>query len=154
FSSNSVIAQTYLPAPDNTDSFAGDIQFNTNLNFTSNGQTFDLFTVAAHEIGHALGLDHSTISTAVMYAYYNGTKSSLTGDDITGARGIYSLGAGRTPDLYDGGILPNNAFTAAANLTSLIDLSSLTAVVPNLDITSPTEKDYFSFVALWVLAVR
>lgn len=32
----------------------------------------DLFTIAAHEFGHILGLDHSNTGSALMYPYYRG----------------------------------------------------------------------------------
>jgi hypothetical protein len=47
---------TYYPPPVNNFSIAGDIDFNTALAWNDNGQSYDLFTVAAHEMGHALGL--------------------------------------------------------------------------------------------------
>lgn len=49
----------------------------------------DLASVAAHELGHALGLAHSNDTSAVMYAYYSGRRRSLTSDDIAGIRSIY-----------------------------------------------------------------
>lgn len=51
--------------------------------------TFDTETVALHEIGHLLGLDHSTIQSAVMFANYGGQLHSLSNDDIQGVRSLY-----------------------------------------------------------------
>jgi hypothetical protein len=52
---------------------------------------FDVETVALHEIGHILGLAHSSVNGAVMFASVsaNTTKRVLTADDISGIQGLY-----------------------------------------------------------------
>ncbi|XP_059448875.1 metalloendoproteinase 2-MMP-like [Corylus avellana] len=53
---------------------------------------FDLQTVALHEIGHLLGLDHSEIVGAIMYAYINeGETKGLHADDIQGIKSLYNV---------------------------------------------------------------
>src|SRR5262249_4670987 len=144
---NTNLATAYMPPPVNNYSIAGDIAFNTGQTFNSNGSKYDLFTVAVHEIGHALGLYHSGVVSAEMYSAYVGVKNSLTTDDTNGIRAIYSGGAARSPDLYDTGLLSNNSFATATLLTPLIDGVNLTAVVNNLDITSTSDVDYYTFSA-------
>ncbi|WCJ35746.1 matrix metalloproteinase [Euphorbia peplus] len=53
----------------------------------------DLESVAVHEIGHLLGLDHSEDPNAIMYATfaYGITKRELATDDIQGIRALYGL---------------------------------------------------------------
>lgn len=53
----------------------------------------DLESVAVHEIGHLLGLQHSLEPNAVMYAYYDSgvTKRKLQRDDVHGIRALYGL---------------------------------------------------------------
>src|SRR5205807_2209972 len=101
---------------------------------------YDLFTVAAHEVGHALGLLHSTIGTAVMYGSYNGVKSALTSDDISGIRSMYSSGNART-----GEVGANDTVATATDVTSSIDTTALTALVTSLDVTSTSDLDYYTF---------
>jgi hypothetical protein len=139
---SSTLATGYQPPPANTYSIAGDIQFNTGQAFNI-GATYDLFTVAAHEFGHALGLYHSSTIAAVMYGNYTGQKSNLNSDDTAGIQAIYGA---RTPDQYDVGA-GNNSFATATNLDGLIDPSSLTALVTGLDITTTTDVDYYTFTA-------
>ena len=55
---------------------------------------YDLFTVLLHELGHALGLGHSSDSdsptcASVMCATYSGARRSLTLDDIAGIQYLY-----------------------------------------------------------------
>src|SRR5207244_3011500 len=122
-------------------SIAGDIAFNTNSGISwNNGSNTDVFTVAMHEIGHALGLAHSTTSSAVMYSAYNGVKSALNSDDVAGIRKIYSATAARANDAYDAAAA-NGSFSTASNITSLINSTSRTALVTNLDITATSDLD-------------
>ena len=53
--------------------------------------TIDLESIAVHEIGHALGLAHSPVTAAIMFASFSGgtTKFMLNQDDIDGIRSIY-----------------------------------------------------------------
>jgi hypothetical protein len=55
----------------------------------------DMGTVMAHEFGHALGLGHTSDSSALMYAYYVGDHRYLATDDINGIQALY--GGSGTP---------------------------------------------------------
>ncbi|KAB2613761.1 metalloendoproteinase 1-like [Pyrus ussuriensis x Pyrus communis] len=54
---------------------------------------YDLVWVATHELGHVLGLQHSTLSDAIMYAYVGAgkTRRALHSDDIAGIKALYQL---------------------------------------------------------------
>ncbi|GFS31055.1 hypothetical protein Acr_00g0015390 [Actinidia rufa] len=53
---------------------------------------FDVETVALHEIGHLLGLGHSSVQNAIMYPTINpGMTKGLHGDDIQGIRALYNV---------------------------------------------------------------
>lgn len=146
-SGGSNLGSALMPPPANNYSVAGDFTLNSSQPWVIN-QTggYDLFTVAAHEIGHTLGLYHSTVSSAEEYSFYNAIKSSLRPDDIAGIRAIYSAGLGRAPDLYDA-VLSNGSFLTATDLTATVNPLTLTALVENLDLTTTSDKDYFSVLA-------
>ena len=63
----------------------------------SESRNIDLLTVAAHEIGHTLGLDHSSDPDALMYAAYSGPHRFLSEDDIAGAQSLYGLASSPQP---------------------------------------------------------
>ena len=104
-----VLAETFLPPPANGGTDAGDILFNSTINWQINSN-YDLMTVAAHEFGHALGLGSRPDSTAVMYGTYNGIKQALTSDDIAGIDSIY--GTRQFDQFNSGGNRNNTYFTA------------------------------------------
>ncbi len=135
------LASAYMPPPINNYSIAGDINLNTNQIWNI-GTTYDLYTVAVHEFGHALGLNHSNLSYAAMFPGYNGIKSTLNSDDISGIRNIYSGNNARAADAYDAAA-SNGTFGTASDLTSTIDPVALTALATNLDVTTTADKDYY-----------
>ena len=132
------LAFTFLPPPDNGGSDAGDMFFNSNVAWQINGD-YDLQTVAIHEIGHALGMDHSAIASADMYAQYTGQKQSLTSDDVAG---IQSIDEARQPDAFNVGGANNSTSTAAADITPRINASAQIAI-PSLDILGPASPEWF-----------
>ncbi|RYG22626.1 matrixin family metalloprotease [bacterium] len=80
-------------------SLTGDLHFNTNYTFVDDendgafGSEFDFFTIALHEIGHALGLGHSDAAGSIMQPAYGGARRSLSADDIAGIQAIYGTQA-------------------------------------------------------------
>lgn len=54
---------------------------------TSSWET-DFYAVALHEIGHAIGLDHTTDLDSIMYEFY-GSAFDLTTTDIAGIQALY-----------------------------------------------------------------
>jgi hypothetical protein len=85
---NGVVAHAEFPSN-------GDVHFDDAENWTlstrpDDSQPLDLVTIAAHEIGHSLGLGHST-STTLMYQFPldTGSRRYLTADDEQGVQSMY-----------------------------------------------------------------
>lgn len=87
-----VLAYAYFPPPNGGD-LAGDAYFDDDETWTVNVPTpqgrVDLVTVAAHEFGHSLGLNHSDIAEALMFPSYSGPHRFLAQDDVNGIQSIY-----------------------------------------------------------------
>ena len=88
FTSASVLAHTFYPVPTDPEPIAGDMHFNDVENWKI-GADVDVFSLALHEAGHALGLGHSDNPDAVMYPYYH-MHTALSSDDIAAIRELYS----------------------------------------------------------------
>ena len=89
-----------------------DIMFNPADTFATASpgtNQFDLQSVATHEIGHLLGLDHSGIANAVMFPYGDtsavGVHQTLWTDDVIGVS-----------HLYPGATTPNAAIQGQVSL--------------------------------------
>ncbi len=92
---NGVLAhQLGGPPPNSFGNTAGDIHFDESETWTlalrnNSAQPIDLISVAAHELGHALGLDHTTVSGSLMAASYTSSHRFLGNDDRNGVRSLY-----------------------------------------------------------------
>ena len=84
------LAHGYYP-PVNGVSAAGDIHFDSGdaWKVGFGGPGFSIFQVAAHEIGHAIGLDHSAVPASLMNPFYTEAFSGPQADDIAGGKFIY-----------------------------------------------------------------
>src|SRR5207302_7516949 len=63
-------------------------------------------------------------------------------DDVSGIQVIYSAGAARSPDIFGAG-LGNHQWYTPASITSYINPVTLTGQVPNMDVTSAGETDWY-----------
>lgn len=57
---------------------------------TDSAQPIDLVTVAAHELGHSLGLGHSADAGALTYPTYTSSHRYLSSDDVAGIQSLYT----------------------------------------------------------------
>jgi hypothetical protein len=90
-----------------------DILFNPAVTWSTSGQPTgdqqDLQTVATHEIGHFLGLDHSAVVRAVMFPFAPPIETTLSYDDVAAVANAY---AKSTPDYPTGSISGTIHFVA------------------------------------------
>lgn len=93
--SSDVLAHAFGPGDD----IGGDAHFKLNILWDfdslyeekpSDGYV-SFFAVALHELGHSLGLSHSSNPEAVMYFSYSTSTGVLSDDDVKGIQHIYGV---------------------------------------------------------------
>jgi len=90
-----VIAHTFYPAPPNPEPLAGDLHLDDAESWHVGAQV-DVFSVALHELGHALGLGHSDNPNDVMYPYLK-LVTTLADGDKTAILSMYAAQTGVVP---------------------------------------------------------
>ncbi|XP_071241590.1 uncharacterized protein [Salvelinus alpinus] len=87
---NGVLAHANSPG----EGEGGDTHFDEDESWTLSQRGINLLLVAAHEFGHALGLDHSRDSSALMYPTYHFVNTNgyrLPADDRRGVQALYGV---------------------------------------------------------------
>lgn len=90
------LAHAFYPPP-GTGTLPGDVHFDDGRAWTTNFGTadtepLDLVTIAAHELGHSLGLEHSPVGSALLWHSYKGSRRYLAADDLDGIQQLYGSG--------------------------------------------------------------
>ncbi|XP_004764510.1 interstitial collagenase [Mustela nigripes] len=81
-----ILAHAFPPGPN----LGGDAHFDEDESWTKDYRNYNLYRVAAHELGHSLGLSHSTDIGALMYPnYMYEDHVQLSQDDINAIQAIY-----------------------------------------------------------------
>uniref|UniRef100_A0A8D0GDH9 Peptidase metallopeptidase domain-containing protein n=1 Tax=Sphenodon punctatus TaxID=8508 RepID=A0A8D0GDH9_SPHPU len=86
-----ILAHAYGPTDD---PIGGDAHFDEDEYWTKDLKGINLFLVAAHEFGHSLGLNHSSVLGSLMHPVYTPTdrrKFKLHQDDIVRIQNLYGV---------------------------------------------------------------
>ena len=85
-----VLAHAYYPS---THPLGGDMHFDTAENWVTTfaGSGIDIYQVTAHELGHSLGLSHTSVANSLMNPTYSEAFTGPQADDIAGIQALYGM---------------------------------------------------------------
>lgn len=143
-----VLAHTFYPPP-NGETLAGDLHLDLDEPWRV-GADVDLFSVALHELGHALGLGHNDNAASVMYPYYR-RATGLQAADIAEIRKLYAA-AGSTPATPSNP--PSNPTTPTTPTSPTMPTTPSTPVTPGVDQSAPVVKLTFPGTAAYTTTAK
>ncbi|MGH9468852.1 MAG: matrixin family metalloprotease [Terriglobia bacterium] len=128
-----------------------DIEFNPSVNFSTASPTpsnaFDLQSIATHEIGHFLGMDHSGLASSIMFAFGDSggvPQRNLSADDAIGIGSIYpSSGFAGVTGTLSGTVTLSGSGILGAHIVIMDTQSGLAAT----DTLTNSDGTYSIFVA-------
>jgi hypothetical protein len=121
--------------------FAGDVTFGSTRPYSvgNDPDAFDIFSIAAHEAGHSLGLDHSTAADSVRqedYVY----RTGLGATDVADLQALYGP---RLADQYDDAATNDTIATATALKGRPVGTD--TRFTADGDLTTLGDVDFYKF---------
>ncbi len=145
-----VLAHTFYPSLPAAEPLAGDMHFDDAESWHF-GSNYDVFSVAMHEAGHALGLGSSDNPDSVMYPYYK-LRTGLSDDDKAGILSLYAAQTGMPP----GPLTFSFADPPATTTSETVSLSG-TVTSGNVPVVTWTSSTGASGTALlsaanWIIA--
>ena len=126
-----ILARTCTTPASGPYAVESDIQFDASRNWTFDEEavSVDFQSVVLHEMGHVLGLGHSLVKTAVMYASYStgSIKRQLQADDLAGLLALYGPATvtpspTNTPDADEYAHAHANSYDAATAPAAIPDV--------------------------------
>jgi hypothetical protein len=119
--------------------FDADMVFNPKNNFSTSwpplSGDYDVQSVAAHEFGHLLGLDHSGIAHVMMFPFADsgvGQQRALATDDVVGAAYMYPAASFATATGAISGTVALDGEGAFASHVIIIDATTGEPVIDRL----------------------